>query len=258
MNYIPCAEARPLTGLRLVLSAGSPGPWDEAAKAIFNVRNVPFIAVRKEGFGTDEDLFTWTGVRNAPVAMYDDERPRHTWLDILYLAERLGSGPSLLPDTREGQVECIGLSHQICGEDGLGWNRRLNLFKMMVEAAGGDPAQTILPLRMFKDYGGTNDAMAGATQRLIDILNMLSARLQRQKAAGSHYLVGDRLTAADLHFTAFAGMIDPLPIESNSMPQFLRDLYSSGEPRLRQAITPELMAHRDFIYRHHLKLPMDF
>ena len=49
----------------------------------------------------------------------------NTWLDILYLAERLGSGPSLLPADREGQVECIGLSHQICGEDGLGWNRRL-------------------------------------------------------------------------------------------------------------------------------------
>ena len=69
-----------------------------------------------------------------------------------------------------------------------------------------------------------------------------------RRPLGSPYLVGDRLTAPDIHFAAFSGMIHPLPQEFNPMPQMLRDFYSSGEARLREAITPELIAHRDYIY----------
>nr|WP_245405840.1 hypothetical protein [Sphingobium sp. Sx8-8] len=247
-----------MAGLRLVLSAGSPGPWGEAAKSIFYARGVGFVAVAQNSLADNDELFAWTGTRNAPVAVYDDEKPRHSWLDILFLAERLGSGPSLLPATREGQAECVGVSHQICGEDGLGWNRRLDIFNMLVAQAGGDPTKTMLPLRAFKDYGGTTDAMAASTGRLIAILSMLDTRLQRQKAAGSRYLVGDALTATDIHFAAFFGMIDPLPHDLNPMPDHLRMLYSSGSPGLRAMVTPELRAHRDFVYRDYLRLPMDF
>jgi glutathione S-transferase len=87
---------------------------------------------------------------------------------------------------------------------------------------------------------------------------MLHERLRRQKAAGSNYLVGDRLTATDIHFAAMFGMVDPLPHALNPMPEFLRGLYASGEPHVRAAVTPALQAHRDFIYQRHLKLPMDF
>jgi glutathione S-transferase len=258
VKYVSCAEARQMSGVRLVLSIGSPNPWGEAAKSVFHARQVEFAAVGREGMDEDPDLFAWTGQRNVPVAMYNDEKPRHTWLDILYLAERLGSGPSLLPESREQQIECIGLSHQICGEDGLGWNRRLNIFKMLLTAAEGDPARTALPGRLFKDYTITSETTATATGRLIAILNLLQRHLQRQQAAGSRYLVGERLSATDVHFATLFGMVDPLPHELNPMPGPLRSFYSSGEPHLRAAITLELQQHRDFIYQNHLRLPMDF
>ena len=46
---------------------------------------------------TNDDLFAWTGMRNAPIAVLDDEPPQSTWHEILLLAERVGSGPSLMP-----------------------------------------------------------------------------------------------------------------------------------------------------------------
>jgi glutathione S-transferase len=261
MDYIPSHEARSMPGLRLVLSSDGPNVWCEAAKYVFDLRNVPYVPVAKAGMGESEEnvfLFEWTGHKNSPIAMFDDEKARVSWLDILYLAERLGSGPSLLPDNREQQVECIGLSHQLCGEDGLAWNRRLDMFKMMLDGAGGDPEKTGLPLRLFRDYTINTQTTATGTQRLMDILEMFDRRLERQKAAGSKYLVGDRLTATDVHFAAIFGIVDPLPPEVNPMPDFLRHLYSSGSDELRALITDRLRAHRDYIYEAHLKLPIDF
>lgn len=258
MNYVSCEEARAVPGLRLVLSEGSPGPWSEAAKGVLHARGVTYVPVRQVSLGENEELYAWTGMRNAPIAMYENERPRHSWLDILFLAERLGAGPSLLPASREGRAECIGLSHEICGEGGLGWNRRLNIFKMLITAAGGDPSATPLPPRAFADYDGRREALELATEQLIEILEMLHSRLTRQMAAGSSFLVGSHLTAADIYLATFLGMLHPQPKAQNPMPDFLRDLYSSGEPRLRNAITARLVAHRDAIYGTILPLPLDF
>lgn len=258
MDYISCEAAIKLSGLRLVLSAGSPNPWGESAKNIFHVKRLSFVAVRHQGMGDNDEIFVWTGTRNAPVAIFNDEKPRHAWIEILYLAERLGNGDPLLPQDREGQVECIGLSHQICGEDGLGWNRRLDLFHMQVQAAGGDATKTILPARMFRDFNGTTAGMAASTGRTIEILNMFDTRLTRQKALGSAYLIGDHLTACDIYLASFMGMLAPLAPENCPMPEMIRQFYCSGEVALRQAVTPALLAHRDFIYASSLKLPMDF
>ena len=261
MKYVPYEEARVMPGLRLVLSCDGPNVWCEAAKYVFQLRNVPYVAVAKRGMtDTDENnrLFEWTGHKNSPIAMYEDEKARVGWLDILYLAERIGSGPSLLPDSRALQVECIGLSHQLCGEDGLGWTRRLNMFKMMLDAAGGDPVKTGLPPRLFKDYTINAETTTHGTDRLIAILNLFDDRLKTQKAAGSNYLIGDRLTATDLHFAALFGIVDPLPHDVNPMPEGLRGLYSSGDTHVRAAVTDAMRRHRDYIYETYLSLPIDF
>jgi glutathione S-transferase len=258
LEYKTCAEARSLPGLRLVLSVGSPNPWGEAAKAVFHVRRAPFIAVGRVGLDDDPEIYAWTGQRNVPVAMYADEKPRSSWIDILYLAERLGEGPSLLPQDPDRLVECIGISHRICGEDGLGWNRRLDQFRTMVEEVGGDAESLGLPARLYSDYRITPEAMAQGTDRLIAILRHLDARIERQRAHGSEYLVGNSLSASDLHLATMFGMLDPLPHEFNPMPLPLRGRYESGRPELRAAVTDTLRRHRDMIYDRHLKLPMDF
>ena len=97
MQYLSAAQARHLPGLRLVLTAHMPGPWGEAAKAVLKVRKVHFLPVEQRAMEKNEDLFAWTGLRNAPIAVLDDEPPQSTWHEILLLAERLGSGPSLIP-----------------------------------------------------------------------------------------------------------------------------------------------------------------
>ena len=45
MEYLTIEQARERQGLRLVLSRGVPGPWGEAAKALFRLRNVEFTPV---------------------------------------------------------------------------------------------------------------------------------------------------------------------------------------------------------------------
>jgi len=75
-EYVEVETARTLPGLRLVLTAGAPGaPWTEAAKGIFEVKKIPFVRVAQRPGVTDAALREWTGHANAPIALYDDERP---------------------------------------------------------------------------------------------------------------------------------------------------------------------------------------
>src|ERR1700733_12370065 len=127
MQYLSVADARKQPGLRLVLTAYMPGPWGEAAKAVLRVRNVRYLPVEQKAMDRNEALFDWTGMRNAPIAILDDEPPQSTWLEILLLAGRLGSGPSLIRDDPLERALMMGLSTEICGPDGLGWSRRLEL-----------------------------------------------------------------------------------------------------------------------------------
>src|SRR5258705_7940451 len=98
--YIDIEAAKQMRGLRLVFTAGMPGaPWTEAAKAVFEVKEIPFARVAQRPGVTDAALREWTGHANAPVAIYDDERARSGWLEILHLAERLAPPPRLIPQT---------------------------------------------------------------------------------------------------------------------------------------------------------------
>jgi hypothetical protein len=56
--------------------------------------------------------------------MYNNERPRAGWAEILLLSERLAPNPSLLPKDAVDRALVFGLAHEICGEQGLAWSRR--------------------------------------------------------------------------------------------------------------------------------------
>ena len=94
MEYLRVEEAQERDGLRLVLTASVPGPFSEAAKALFRHHHVDFLPVRQIGGRENPELVAWTRHRNAPIALYNDEAPRVRWLEILDLAERLGNGAS--------------------------------------------------------------------------------------------------------------------------------------------------------------------
>ena len=122
-EYLDPEAARDLPGLRLVLTAGVPGPWGEAAKSIFHVKKIDYVPVRQDGGMANEALEAWTGQTNAPQAVLDDEPARSGWAAILLLAERLAPEPRLVPQDRRERALCFGLSHELCGEDGLAWKR---------------------------------------------------------------------------------------------------------------------------------------
>jgi hypothetical protein len=84
-----------------------------------------------------EPLRQWAGQRSGPVAVYENERPRSGWAEILLLAERLTAKPSLLPTDPFDRALVFGLAHEICGEGGLGRSRRLQLVHAGLNGAGG-------------------------------------------------------------------------------------------------------------------------
>lgn len=257
MKYFSVTEARAMPGLRLVLSAGVPGPWGEAAKAMLRARGVPFAAVRQQPMAANEELREWTGCRNAPTAVYDDEAPRTNWFDILMLAERLGTGASLLPAASIDRALCLGFIMEICAEDGFGWNRRMT----MLQAVWGSQAPTKAEpheLEYIRQYGLSPEAAARAPGRTADILGALAAQLHAQQARGSDYLVGDRLSAADLYWACFSQLVGPLPKAVNPIPDYVSALYSALPACVEAALDPIVFAHRDRIYDRHIGLPLDY
>lgn len=266
LNYIPAAQARDLPGLRLVLNAGVPGPWSEAAKALFHVKGIPFVAVPHIGGMPNEELVAWTGIANAPVAMLDDERPRAHWSEILLLAERLVPEPRLLPQDQALRVQVLGLSHEICGEDGLGWNRRLQLFEQSEasarrKAAEKDPAaldRPNVPIARMRFRYSPNTDMAAAENRILAILAHLDAALAANRAAGSDWFVGDAMTAADIYWTAFSNMFAPIAHERCPMPSYYRDSAVVQSDAVARAITPALLDHRDKVAAICFENPMRF
>jgi glutathione S-transferase len=252
MDYVSVAEARNMPGLRLALSAGTPGPWGEAAKAVFKLRNVPYTPVRQHIMAANEELVEWTGSRNAPVAVYEDEPGVSGWLEILMLAERLGSGPSLLPEDQIERMLALGISAEICSPGGFGWERRLTMM---------NPARTAQPSGedfMSRAYGVREGVAEQATRRTIAILKGLGTQLERQRAAGSRYFVGQHLSAPDVYWACFSQLIGPMPHEACPMSEDMRGIYSYITPEIAAAVDPALLRHRDMVWQQHIGLPMEF
>jgi len=257
-DYLEVEAARSMPGLRLVLTAGVPGPWGEAAKGLFRVKRIPFVQVRQVGGGENQALAEWTGQTSAPVAAWNDERPRTTSTDILFLAEGLAREPALLPSRADERALVLGLSHEIYGEQGLGWSRRLMMFHATLGRTQASATGRAGVERMAGKYGYSETTAEAAPSRVAAILEMLAAQLARERSRGGRFLVGDRLSALDVYWAAFAAMLDPLPPEVCPMPEGIRAMYTVRDPAIRRALDPRLLEHRDFIYQEFLGLPMDF
>lgn len=257
MDYVEVAEARERTGLRLVLTAGAPGPWGEAAKALFHVKGLEYVPVRQTPGEADAALREWTGQTSAPVAIWNDEPPCATSRQILWLAERLRPEPALVPSDDEERTLCLGLCDEIHGENGLGWCRRLQIFEPVMRALGEAARETPIGFMAWK-YGYSAEAVGRAEARVVQIVRYLGRRLAEQRSAGRRYLVGDNLTAADVHWATFAAMLSPLSPDRCPMDDRLREFYTVREGPVAEAMDPDLLAHRDFVYERHLSLPLDF
>ena len=90
------------------------------------------------------------------------------------------------------------------------------------------------------------------------IVRVLGERLESQRSRGSRFLIGSRLSALDIYWAVFAALIEPLPENLCPMPPEFRQRYVCEDPVVRAATSPQLLAHRDFIYHEYLQLPLDF
>jgi glutathione S-transferase len=254
------SEARGLPGLKLVLTAGVPGPWGEAAKGLFFLKKIPYTRVRQSLGEENAELLAWTGHDNAPQAIWQQEPVRTSWESLIWLAERLAPEPALVPAEAGERARMFGLIRELAGENGLGWSRRLLLLHTTISLP-----EKVLPAnhptrlqvkRLGAKYGYGPEAVKAAPARVAAVLRLLSEQLAEQQRRGRSYLIGEKLSALDIHWAAFAALISPLPEPLCPMPGGLRSVYEVTDPALRTACSPELLAHRDRIYQEHLELPV--
>jgi glutathione S-transferase len=257
MDYLEARDAQGLPGLRLALTYKIPNPYGEAAKAIFAIKGLPFVPVAQHSTQPNEDLMAWTGHRNAPVAVWNDEPARAGWAEILMLAERLRPDPPLLPADRERRALVFGLSNEICGEDGYAWNSRLLMFPEQAAGEKRNESDTWSDLLQSR-YGGSPEAVQAAKDKAGAVLRLLAGHLQAQKAKGSPYLVGATLTAADIYWATLSIGVAQLPDEACATPGFLRKVWGRMGERLKDDLDPILVEHRDYIFTKHIKTPLDF
>ncbi len=249
-EYVSIAEGRNLPGLRLALTQGVPGPWSVAAKSIMEVKGIPFKAVPQLAAQPNEELVEWTGHNNAPIAIYNDERARVGWVEILLLAERLAPEPALIPASPEQRALMFGLAHEICGEQGYGWCARSLLFDIQEER--GEGAYTSLKARY-----SSGETTAQLVTRIGAIIAMFERQLERQRDAGSDYLIGDSLTAVDIYLMAFSNMMVAMGPDQCIMPDFYTAIGPTLDTKLDRPTPPIIITHRDRIARRHLSLPIE-
>lgn len=252
-QYVSVEEAIERNGLRMVVVSNVPSPWGEAAKGILHVKGIEWVAVR---LVYDNDaLNQWAGPqRNGPVAIYERERPRLGWNEILLLAERLVPAPSLLPADAGERALMFGLAHELCGEAGLGWSRRLQLIHAGLNGGGGFHERVAKYLG--KKYGYTPELGAAAPARVAALLRVLAERLELQRKAGSRYYFGDALSALDIYSATFMALFSPLPHDQCAMDPATRAAFETSDPITSAALAPSLLEHRDMIYAKHLELPL--
>ncbi|MEM7219552.1 MAG: glutathione binding-like protein [Pseudomonadota bacterium] len=258
MNYLEPREAQQHSGLRLVLTIGVPGPWGESAKKIFEFKGIDYVPVAQHPGQPNADLVAWTGIRNAPIALFEGEPPRTNFQDIVALAERLAPEPALVPQNTEDRWLCFAISNEICGEGGYGWMRRHVMGTRPRTDAPAADAPPMDPQTMRRAYGGTEAERAAAPGHIATILAALEARLARQRAAGSDYFVGGKPSACDIHWACFSALLRPLPQAVNPMPAWLRPAYAYQGDACDPDDYPELLAHRDRMFERHLGLPLDY
>lgn len=269
LEYLEIAEARQRNGLRLVLGAYAvPGPWREACKGLFDAKHIPYASVRTANAGASDldfgingsqsELYAWTAQSSAPVAIWNEERPRSSWIDQLNLAERLAPTPPLIPSNIDARMQMFALINELAGENGFGWNKRLLLVHEAFTTLTPSDDGYAFWCALSDKYGYTVERALAAKSQTIAVMTALSNQLDIQHQRGQRYLISEQLSALDIYFATFYALIEPMPPHLCPMATSYRPSYHNHDPNIAAAISPELARHRDFIYTHHLVVPVVF
>jgi glutathione S-transferase len=250
-RFISITQARAAPGLRMACLRRVPSPWTEAAKGIFHVKG---LACQYAAQSKDEPagaIAAWAGDGSVPVVAYEQETLRTGWAEILLLAERLASEPALLPAAAAERALLFGLAHEICGEMGFGWSYRLLMIAQSLGHSGEAALAPQVAGYLAQRYGFNPVHARVAKTRVIDILTMLSQRIE-----GRRYLLGNSLTALDIYWATFANLILPLPEAELPAAPAMRAAYTCKDDDILAATSNELRALQRRIYETHLELPV--
>jgi glutathione S-transferase len=80
--------------------------------------------------------------------------------------------------------------------------------------------------------------------------------LAQRLADGRRYFAGDAVSIADVAVATALGVLVPLSAADCPMLSAFRRTYETWEPQIIAAVAPTLLAHRDAMYRDHLRLPV--
>jgi len=258
LEYKNVKEARPMRGIRLALSKGAPGIWGQAARKMLEYKELPYVPVAQYVGEPNEELVAWTGLRNAPVLVHNDEPPISRWQDLVVFVDKLKPAPPIQAQDSRARVLLYGIINELAGEWGYGWCGRLMIFqalKRMKSAAGeAVPESTKM---LLAQYGYSDEAAAIAPERCATILRMLSAQLHDQRNAGSDFLVGSEVTAADIYWACFSNLLEPWPEWACDVAPELRPSRRPTHPSILAARDPILIEHRDNMFRKYLR-PITF
>jgi len=233
LRFVDLETAKGSGGLRLVLLTSAPSPWSDSVLALVAAKKLDAVAVRLAA--GDAETSRWSGVANAPAALFAEELPRSGWAEILSLLERLA--PGHVPP--EHRVELFGLGHELLGERGLAWARRAMLVSRGLATNGSEGLSPRAGQFLSARYGHEPGELDWARARCVSVLRALDARL-----AGKEFFF-EQLSALDVHCAACINGLLPLPDSIRALPTRARTAFSWLDEQVAAAITPALLAHRD-------------
>ena len=76
LQYRGFSEIVDHPGLRIVLVQGMPSPWGQAAKTIFEIKGLDYVAAPWLPGEPNADIVAWGGEASAPIVAWAKEKPR--------------------------------------------------------------------------------------------------------------------------------------------------------------------------------------
>ena len=159
------------------------------------------------------------------------------------LAERIGTGPKLVPDDMVKRARVFGLIALVAAEDGLIWNSRIQTTPKGGQKYG----------KLAGKYGYTPETTKLAPKKMIDIITLLCNWLEAQQKAGSKYLVGNSLTAADIYVATMSYMFKapgPEMMPRNTRTKYIEMGFGNLLPEVEAAIRPIFLNIEIILLKH--------
>ena len=252
---IDIEQARRASGLRIVTLAMVPSPWGEALKGILHIKQLPHARVSHMFGSPTTTLQEWSAQDSFPIMAWNDERPRTTWIEQLYLAERLAPTPRLIPEQFEDRVLMFGYSNELCGENGIGWTERLRGVHEASHETGRRSGRRVgISRKEIWLHAGDRQTRDRANRGGTECANRAACTAE---GARQRFFIGDSLSAMDVYWAAFSNAMKPLAPDLCPMPEMIREMFTITDPAIVAATKPILFEHRDFIFKNYLELPVD-